>query len=94
VKLTLSSLDGIKKSYVEMEKGILIFDPNKISAEQIAKTINKDTPFQAKVIAVGEVNLADFPKNCGFLGHFQGLHSSRFNDAAERIAEFGIPIMN
>jgi hypothetical protein len=70
VKLTLSGLDGIKKSYVDMEKGVLIFDPKVISVEQIVEAINKNTPFQASASSIGEVNLEEFPESCGFLGLF------------------------
>jgi len=53
-----------------MEQGIVVFNPEKISADQIAQRINKKTAFQAQVASVGEENPQAFPTNCGFLGLF------------------------
>ena len=70
VKLTLSGLEGIKKTYVSLEQGIVVFNPKIASADRIAQAINEKTSFEAQVASVGEEDPQAFPKSCGFLGLF------------------------
>ncbi len=70
VKLTLSGLEGIKKTYISMKEGVILFDSSRVTAEQIVETIKSKTTFDAKVVHIGPEDLSKFPKSCGFLGLF------------------------
>jgi hypothetical protein len=70
VKYTLSGLKGIKKTYITMDQGIVLYDSVVISAEQIEQAIKEKTSFGAEVAMVGPEDPSKFPKDCGFLGLF------------------------
>lgn len=70
MKFTLSGLEGIKKTHITMDKGIVLYDSIIISADKIAGAINEKTSFGADVESIGSEDLSQFPKDCGFLGLF------------------------
>ena len=70
VKPMLSGLEGIKKTYISLKEGWVLYDSNLLTAEEIAETVNTRTSFGAKVIQTSPEDLSKFPKSCGFLGLF------------------------
>lgn len=49
VKLALSGLAGMEASRVRLGSALAVYDPQRLTPEQIAEAVNRKTPFQARV---------------------------------------------
>lgn len=69
VKLALSGLAGIETSRVDLGGALVVYDPQQLTPEQMARAINAKTPFEARVVTDRAYDPAQFQvrrKQCGW----------------------------